>query len=124
MVPVDKAFVIQIHSGHGPFHYDLMLACGGALATWRLSRSPAGWDGSGPILAEKLADHRLEYLTYAGPVSTGRGEVKPLDAGTYETIVADQQRWRIHLHGKCVQGTFELKRKEQAGNEWVLIRLP
>ena len=33
---------------------------------------------------EPLGEHRREYLTYEGPVSGGRGEVKRVAGGTYD----------------------------------------
>ena len=72
------AFVIQIHSGCGEPHYDFMLECGEALATWQLARSPEGLAAGGEMPAKKLADHRKAYLICEGPVSRGRGEVNIL----------------------------------------------
>ncbi len=58
-----------------------MLENGATLRTWRLSRPP---DLAGPIEVRAIADHRLAYLTYEGPVSGNRGTVTRLLAGTYE----------------------------------------
>ncbi|MCY2966352.1 MAG: hypothetical protein NT069_22425 [Planctomycetota bacterium] len=62
-------------------HWDLMLENGATLRTWRLSRPP---DLVGPIEVRAIADHRLAYLTYEGPVSGNRGTVTRHLAGTYE----------------------------------------
>ena len=55
-----------------------MLEQGEKLRTWRLATPP---DAAGPIDAEPLADHRVAYLDYEGPVSGGRGEVRMLGSG-------------------------------------------
>ncbi|MDY6913152.1 MAG: DNA polymerase ligase N-terminal domain-containing protein [Planctomycetota bacterium] len=118
-----KPFVIQIHSGFGPLHYDFMLACGKALATWHLSRSPAEIGVSEPIAARKLADHRLEYLAYEGPVSRGRGEVKIFDKGTYELASMEENSWRVCLRGRLLQGRCELSQLPAGGDKWTFVWL-
>lgn len=66
-------------SRHGD-HYDLFLEENGSLATWRLSAPPE----SGEARAEKIADHRMVYLDYEGPISNDRGSVTIHSQGTYE----------------------------------------
>ncbi len=54
-------------------HWDLMLESDGQLETWSLSELP----GIGKVVTgRKLSPHRLEYLTYEGPVSGNRGVVQ------------------------------------------------
>ena len=51
-----------------PPHFDLMLETGQVLRTFALPR----WPAAGEVTAaEALADHRLAYLDYEGPI-TGR----------------------------------------------------
>ena len=72
---LSSVFVIQEHRRGTDVHYDLMVRRPDAQAlwTWRLSSLP----GPGRVLdAERLPDHRLAYLSYEGPVSRGRGEVR------------------------------------------------
>jgi hypothetical protein len=76
-------FVILEHD-HPVLHWDLMLETDGVLRTWRLAQPPL--PTSGVIEATPLADHRLMYLDYEGPVSGNRGTVKRWDAGDYETL--------------------------------------
>ena len=116
-------FVIQIHSDYGPLHYDLMLARGGVLATWQLTVSPAELAEGQETRAKRLKDHRLEYLTYEGPVSKGRGRVAILDKGTCELLDEQDDRWRIRLDGQIVRGTFELRRLCGSADEWTISRL-
>ena len=117
------AFVIQIHSGFGPRHYDLMLQHGRALATWQLPASPEGLRVGQSLAARHLPDHRLEYLTYRGPVSRGRGEVQPLDQGALNYLVSEKDRLEVELNGRIFSGRYELRRRTDASAEWELTRL-
>ena len=123
MMPVTSEFVIQMHSGHGPTHYDLMLRNGGALATWQLDHMPTDAVAGRDAPARKLPDHRLTYLTYEGPLSKGRGQVRIVDRGLCELIEQQSGRWRFRLDGAQVRGVFELVRIGDTGDEWVLRRL-
>ena len=71
-----------------------MLESDGVLRTWALAEMPR-IVARRPIDAEGLADHRLAYLDYEGPVSGERGSVGRVDAGTFETLVEDDDRWEI-----------------------------
>ena len=97
-------FVILEHD-HPTLHWDLMLEAGGALRTWRLAEPP---DHAGPIAATPLADHRLAYLDYEGPVGGDRGTVKGWDAGTYEIVDEDERGLEMRLHGQRVRGVCRL----------------
>src|SRR5262245_23636940 len=76
-------------------HLDLMVEVGSVLQTWALPQVPQAWRGldlndvqfsaSNTVNAERLADHRLAYLEYEGPVSRERGHVRRLDEGSYRT---------------------------------------
>ena len=63
-----------------PNHWDFLLESGARCRTWALSEQPCAdrW-----IRAEALPDHRLHYLTYEGPVSRGRGQVRRWDQGEF-----------------------------------------
>lgn len=70
----------------GSWHFDWMLAAGGAdaahpLTTFRVTQRP---DEPGTLRfdAERIGDHRREYLTYEGPVPGGRGNVRRVTGGT------------------------------------------
>jgi hypothetical protein len=73
-------FVILEHD-HPHLHWDLMLEAGAMLRTWRLAQPP---EPGRIVAAEALADHRLLYLDYEGPVSGNRGYVRRWDWGTYQ----------------------------------------
>ena len=80
-------------------HFDLLLEAGDACRTWRLFSEPVAW----PVAVERIADHRLHYLSYEGPVSGDRGSVKRWDFGTY---IADGDA--IYLDGERLQGRFRI----------------
>lgn len=105
-------FVIQFHSGYGRDHYDLMIRQGAALATWQLPISPNSIDQTAGVATAKLPDHRLAYLTYEGPVSKSRGEVKLWDSGTCELLEATEGRWRVQFNGSRLRGQWELLQRE------------
>jgi hypothetical protein len=74
-------------------HYDLMLEADGRLRTWACEQLP----GLGQATrAQRLPDHRLDYLHYEGPVS-GRGEVTRILTGEYEPVneTADELSVRL-----------------------------
>jgi hypothetical protein len=87
-------YVILTHDHPFP-HWDFMLEAEGVLRTWRLLAEPAARQS---VPAERLADHRLAYLDYEGPVSGGRGSVARWDHGTYDTVVTGKLD-RIGLNG-------------------------
>ncbi len=90
-------FVVQSHSDATGGHYDLMLEDGAALATWRIDRLPVDIAPGQAIDAVELPAHRLAYLSYEGPISSGRGEVKIALAGEYETLRRGQDEWEFEL---------------------------
>ena len=119
---MSNAFVIHIHSGHGPLHYDLMLERDGSLETWQLSHRPDEMIEGQSIDAKKIADHRLAYLDYEGPISDDRGRVKRLDKGSYNLLEATKSHRLIHLKGQLIQGRFELRHKGPEIYDWILSK--
>lgn len=96
-------------------HWDFMLEVAGALRTWALAAEPT----PGLALpAEALADHRLEYLSFEGPISGGRGQVARWDAGTYETLEESRRLWRVRLSGDKLRGEMRLELVE--AQRWLL----
>ncbi len=86
----DAPYVVLRHTGQrrgaaGGDHYDLLvdLAAGGAqrrVWTWRIFNPIEHWGPETP--AERIADHRIMYMTYEGEISGGRGAVRRVAAGT------------------------------------------
>ncbi len=116
---MSEPFVIQAHDAP-PLHYDLMLRRGEALKTWGLPEPPSG-DPGRVLAVEAKPDHRLDYLTYEGPVSGDRGTVKPWDAGTYETLRWEEGLVEVALVGAKVRGPYRLLRE---GGTWYLAAIP
>lgn len=117
-------FVIHLHAGYGPSHYDLMLGDGESLATWRLAESPLDMRPGSVLPARRIQPHRWAYLDYEGPVDRGRGEVRAIERGTYERVHVEDSHWRIRLHGRTLEGLFELRRRGDDPRQWTLSRPP
>ncbi len=92
-------------------HWDLMLERSDVvdehrLATWSLSILPNEWlrllghegeSAEGPIVAERLADHRAAYLDYEGPVSGDRGAVTRWASGPVEWLAETPELVHVRL---------------------------
>ena len=88
-----------------PSHWDLMLEREGVLLTWNLPALPAAWGGDvaagkEEIAATRLADHRIAYLDYEGPISGDRGAVTRIDRGEYEAVEETDDNVRVRLRGE------------------------
>lgn len=97
-------------------HFDLMLEIGTQepLVTLAFEQLPAIGDG---VAVELLAPHRREYLSYSGPVSGNRGEVRQVGAGRYavtQTVAA----W--HSGEGSLELFFSDDSRQFAGQQWRL----
>jgi hypothetical protein len=88
-------------------HFDLMLEQEGQLLTWAMAELP----NATSQLAEELPPHRIDYLTYEGPVSNNRGEVMRVRAGSFEWLVHDAHQIRVRLDSPQLTGEFRLERR-------------
>lgn len=61
-------------------HWDLMFECEGELLAWAVEAEPLK---SQSYSAIRLSNHRLDYLTYEGPISQNRGTVSRTLAGLF-----------------------------------------
>ncbi len=100
-----------------PSHWDFMLEANGVLWTWELRDLPSAWAtalgmeaaGDTPtVSATRLADHRLAYLDYEGPLSGRRGNVARLDAGSFRWLQQAPNQLEGSLEGKLLRGIFTL----------------
>ncbi len=96
-------------------HWDLMLEQGSVLWTWALENEPL--EGK-QIVANRLADHRLHYLDYEGPLDGDRGEVHRVDSGGYEIEVAGEDCLEVRLIGTKLRGRVRLVRDGQDNQRW------
>jgi len=101
-----RRFVVLIHD-HPSLHWDFMLEKEAELRTWRLSKPP---DQTGRIEAQALADHRLVYLDYEGPVSGDRGSVTRFDRGEFVALVETSELIEVQLRGLVLRGKAVLER--------------
>ena len=84
-----------------------MLENEATLRTWRLALPPTQ---TRPIPAEAIADHRLAYLDYEGPVSGNRGTVTAFDRGEYGLLTDEANFVEVQLCGYWLRGRALLKR--------------
>ncbi|MBA3313841.1 MAG: hypothetical protein M3552_11160 [Planctomycetota bacterium] len=99
-------FAILTHDHPFP-HWDFLLEDGDACRTWRLLSEPST---TCTIPAERIADHRLTYLDYEGPVSGGRGQVSRLDGGNFIWLHDAEDCIEVELHGSRFQVFSTLER--------------
>ena len=100
-----RRFAILTHD-HPFYHWDLLLEAGEVAWTWRLLDEPASDEAP---RAERIGDHRLLYLDYAGPVSGNRGEVTRWDAGTYRVLDQSPEGLTVLLSGSRGEWRLRLK---------------
>jgi hypothetical protein len=125
-------FVLLLHhcpnNKPRPTHCDLMFEAGDSLATWALATLPSDWReafagldlkfaSSNVVDTERLPDHRKAYLDYEGPVSSGRGSVRRIDAGTY---AAASEPYEFVLEGGILRGTILLQPPPEHRERWRL----
>jgi hypothetical protein len=111
-------FVLLLHAlPDGTSHHDLLLERGEALAAWRLPAPLVRLPPEGAE-AERLKDHRTVYLAHEGEVRGGRGTVRRVDEGTYETEAWGADRVRVRVAGRVARGTLVLEGALTGGATW------
>ncbi len=118
-----QRFVILLHvvgrHSERPDHWDWMFEHDGKLLTW--SSPPVedfpdaiGFETRLPVT--RLADHRIEYLSFEGALMDGRGSVRRLFSGSFRrdnTVASDGEQFllqfdsstlliRAHFNGQAV----------------------
>jgi len=110
-------FVVLRHESPHGVHFDFMLEAGDVLKTWALPQPPQpGLEMEG----KALADHRLAYLDYEGPISGGRGSVRCWDRGIYNMVEQSDARWVVELAGEKVAGIATLCRPTGKPTRWLV----
>jgi hypothetical protein len=112
-------FVILTHTlpagDPRPAHWDFMLEMAAVLRTWALASEPGR---EAPIAAQALADHRLHYLDYEGPISADRGEVSRWDSGQYSIESEQPGELVVRLLGSRLRGRATLRREDAENQRW------
>jgi hypothetical protein len=94
-----------------------MLELDGVLMTWSVAELPAAWTSPIPhmgdveciaVAATRLADHRMAYLDYEGPLSGDRGTVSRADRGDYDVVAIDDLWLEVALDGELARGRMRL----------------
>jgi len=104
-----------------------MLEQGSSLRTWALEQ-PLTFEAEVRCVA--LAEHRLAYLNYEGPVSEDRGSVTRIDQGEYTTVDDSADSIRVRLRGRKTSGELHLQRvsnfseHDATDQSWVARLLP
>jgi hypothetical protein len=115
-------FVILRHelpsTARAGVHWDLMLEQDGVLRTWALAAAPGLGEA---IAADALPDHRLDYLTYEGPISGDRGEVSRWDEGTYEVRSESLGELHFRLSGSHLAAECSLTKSLEADQRWTFV---
>ncbi len=112
-------FVLLEHQWNG-VHWDLMLEAGESLRTWAVD-APIVPDVE--LSARALPNHRAVYLDYEGPISGGRGTVRRVDSGSFESIEWRDDLVQVRLEGRQLVGIAVLWRigiDPAGGSRWSL----
>ncbi len=95
------------------------------LITFRLSVPVQLLAPGEEMSAERIADHRREYLRYEGPIPGNRGSIRRLVSGRLARIAADPDRWRLEVEWDAtdeaapVRQSLEVRRAE--GATWRVV---
>jgi hypothetical protein len=103
-------YVILHHTGVDEPHYDVMFESspGGPLHAWRSGT----WPVIEPTHFTPLPDHRTDYLTYEGPLSDDRGEVKRVASGTCVITLPSADQYVVRFGDDAI-GTLVMTRTAQ-----------
>ncbi len=119
-------FVVLEHADRHGHHFDLMIETGDRLTTWKSGQPPEEAVHHALSYA-RIADHRMVYLDYEGPISGDRGHVHRHDAGVCIIKHLTPNSWQVHFKGQRLAGRFVLSRvrddEEMDEDEWRLRSL-
>jgi DNA polymerase Ligase (LigD) len=113
-------FVVLLHETPPGYprgrHYDLMLEQAGVLWTWAAEALPVANGAAVP--AERLPDHRLDYLDYEGEVAGNRGCVTRVDRGQCELLPSSAGQVQFRLQGEVLRGALVLTPPDEQAASW------
>ncbi len=117
-----RRFVV-LHHVHPmePAHFDLMIEDGDELATWRVESAPESASRDQSIACVRVADHRIAYLDYEGPISNDRGHVTRHDSGACVVSDLDSSSIRIRFDGTRLVGDWLLESDDGSPDQWRLL---
>jgi hypothetical protein len=115
-----------------PSHWDVMFEVAGALRTWALVKLPNEWVVSlggddrqiaanqkqQSIGCEELGLHRLDYLTFEGPLTDNRGNVQRIEEGRFRVLAESHDMWELQLAGTRLSGRLRLNRSHGDSCYW------
>ena len=110
-----------------PSHWDFMLERDGTLWTWELHQLPKQWHlktgregtAEGPVPAKRLANHRIAYLEYEGPLSGNRGMVSRVAEGSFDAIEFGPELVSILVNSEMYRGHIQLSATREP-DRWIL----
>jgi len=116
-------FVVQEHyaSHH---HFDLRLEMDGVLRSWAIPKE-IPTQKKVRRLAVQVEDHDLEYIHFEGTIAEGlygAGTVKVYDYGDYYLLTKKEDKIKVTLMGKKLEGVYELIRMKDAKN-WLIFMI-
>jgi hypothetical protein len=114
-------FAVLRHESPRGLHWDFFLESGGVLRAWSLPALPAP---AVELTCEALADHRLAYLDYEGPISEGRGAVTRWDRGRYSVCREDADELLLDLSGTKLSGHVSLRPVPGQPRQWRFLWTP
>jgi hypothetical protein len=111
-------------------HWDLMFEVEDGLRTWAFLELPEAWRlsshgaqfvaGKGVVVGEELGLHRLDYLTFEGPLDGRRGRVERVEEGDYRVLAESPDSWDLQLTGRGISGRLRLERDAADARYWRL----
>jgi hypothetical protein len=110
-------FVILRHDDPH-LHWDFLLEANNVAVTWRLLQQP---EASVVVSAVRIAEHRLFYLDYEGPVSGNRGTVARLHSGRYTVQESNANRLKVIFALPCFATGAVLSHSTERGDYWLFL---
>ncbi|MDD1721687.1 MAG: 3'-phosphoesterase [Euryarchaeota archaeon] len=116
-------FVVQEHfaSHH---HYDFRLEMDGVLKSWAVPKEVPRVKKV-KRLAVQVEDHNVNYIDFEGEIEEGlygAGSVRIFDSGFYYLLDRKDDKVKVVLLGKKLEGVYELIRLKDPKN-WLLFMI-